>query len=41
MGITRFYEEVVTDFDVYGQIGEEFEAFIVGREYDGFIAQRK
>lgn len=41
MGITRFYEEVITDFDLYGQVADEFEAFVVGKEYDGFIAQRK
>jgi hypothetical protein len=41
MGITRFYEEVIADFDLYGQVGDEFEVFVVGKEYDGFIAQRK
>lgn len=41
MGIARFYEEVIADFDLYGQIGDEFEVFVVGKEYDGFIAQRK
>ncbi|MEZ0543179.1 DUF6934 family protein [Fibrella arboris] len=41
MGITRFYDEVVEDFDLYGQVGDEFVVFEVGKEYDGFIAQRR
>lgn len=41
MGITRFYDEVVEDFDLYGQVGDEFLVFEVDKEYDGFIAQRR
>ena len=41
MGITKFYEEMKNDFYLYGQLDNEFVAFEVGMEYDGFLAQRK
>jgi len=41
MGITRFYDEMSRDFELYGQIGDEFSDFEVGREYAGFLALRK
>lgn len=41
MGITRFYDEVRTDFFLYGQVGDDFPEFELGKEYDGFLAKRK
>jgi len=41
MGISRFYDQMIEDFDLYGQAGNEFCAFEVGKEYAGFLAQRK
>jgi len=41
MGITRFYEEMSQDFDLYGQVGDEFSEFAVGKEYVGFLALKK
>lgn len=41
MGITRFYGEMIQDFELYGQIGDEFYTFEVDKEYTGFLAQRK
>lgn len=41
MGITRFYEEMMQDFDLYGQVGDEFYEFKPGKDYTGFLAQRK
>lgn len=41
MGITRFYYDIQNDFYLYGQIGEKLYAFEVGKEYEGFVAQRK
>ncbi len=41
IGITRFYDEMVRDFDLYGQLGDEFYEFEVGKEYTGYLAQRK
>jgi hypothetical protein len=41
MGISRFYEEMIIDFDLFGQVGDEFEQFEIGKEYSGFLAFRK
>lgn len=41
MGITRFYEEVVEDFILYGQEGDEFYEFETGKDYAGFLVERK
>ena len=41
MGITKYYDEMIKDFYLYGQVGDEFPVFEIGREYDGFLAQRK
>ncbi|GAB2564730.1 DUF6934 family protein [Spirosoma areae] len=41
MGISRFYDEMIKDFDLYGQVGDEFYTFEVGKAYAGFLAQRK
>ena len=41
IGITRFYDEIIQDFDLYGRIGEEFYEFEVGKEYIGFLVTRK
>lgn len=41
IGITRFYEEVRKEFDLYGQVGDDYYPFETGKEYDGSLAQRK
>lgn len=41
MGITKYYGEITSDFQLFGQIGDEFHEFEIGKEYDGFLAQRK
>ena len=41
MGITRFYDEVQNDFNLYGQVGDDFPKFELGKEYCGFLASRK
>ncbi len=41
MGITRFYEDLISDFYLYGQVGKEFYKFEIGKTYSGFLAQRK
>ena len=41
MGITRFYEEMIQDFELYGQVGDEFYEFEVGKEYAGFLSSRR
>ena len=41
MGITKFYGEVLEDFYLYGQEGDDFYEFEIGKEYKGFLAERK
>ena len=41
MGITRFYDEMIEDFYLYGQVEDEFHPFEIGTDYIGFLAQRK
>jgi hypothetical protein len=40
-GITKYYEEMVIDFQLFGQIGNEFHIFEVGKDYSGFLVHRK
>jgi hypothetical protein len=40
-GITKYYNEMVIDFQLFGQIGNEFHLFEKGKDYTGFLAQRK
>ena len=41
IGITKFYEEMQKDFYLYGQVGDDYPEFKLGKDYDGFLAQRK
>ena len=41
MGISRFYDEIQNDFYLFGQVGDDFPPFELGKEYDGFLAKRK
>ncbi len=41
IGITKFYEQMMPDFYLYRQVGDEFYEFEIGNEYKGFLAQRK
>jgi len=41
MGITRFYKEIQQDFYLFGRIDKTFYEFEIGKDYDGFLAQRK
>lgn len=41
MGISRFYNEMKQDFVLYGQAGDEFYEFEIGKDYTGFLTQRK
>jgi hypothetical protein len=41
ISITRFYGEMIEDFDLYGQIGDKFYEFEIGKDYAGFLTQRK
>jgi hypothetical protein len=41
IGITRHYLEMKKDFYLYGQIGDNFVEFEIGKEYEGFLVQKK
>ena len=41
MGINRFYKEIVQDFVLYGQRGDNFYEFEIGIDYAGFLTERK
>jgi hypothetical protein len=41
IGISRFYKEIIQDYDLYGQIGDNFYEFELNKDYVGFLTQRK
>jgi hypothetical protein len=41
MGITKFYKEIIADFQLFGQIGDDYYEFEIGKEYNGFLVLRK
>lgn len=41
IGITKFYEQMKKDFYLYGQVGDNFVVFEIGKDYDDFLAERK
>lgn len=41
IGITKYYIEMIKDFYLFGQIGNDFFEFEPQKDYDGFLAQRK
>ena len=41
MGITKFLSEVNEDFEVLGELNDEWETFRKDVEYEGFLVRRK
>ena len=41
MGISKYIDEISQEFDIYGQIQNEWEEFRLNTEYDAFLTQRK
>jgi hypothetical protein len=41
MGITKYYDEVKKDFDIYGLKENEWQPFKKGIEYDAFLIELK
>ena len=41
MGITKYLSQAKKDFEVYGEVGEDWELFKNNKEYDGFLIRRK
>ncbi len=41
MGINKYFDVVESDFDVYGELENEWELYVKGKNYQGFAVQRK
>jgi hypothetical protein len=41
MGIAKFFEELNQDFEVYGQLNDNWEKFKPDTEIEGFLVRRK
>lgn len=41
IGISKFYEDLSEEFEIYGQINDEWELFETGKNYKSFLAKRK
>jgi len=41
MGISKYFEEIKSDFEVYGLHDSQWELFCTGKEYEAFLAKRK
>ena len=41
MGINKYFDIVETDFEMYGQIQNEWELYIKGKDYQAFVIKRK
>ncbi len=41
MGISKFWEEASEDFEIYGQLNDEWENFRNNIDYDAFLVKRR
>lgn len=41
IGITKFYDQVTEDFEIYGEIENGWEPFKKGKDYNGYLVKRK
>ncbi|HEY4198818.1 MAG TPA: hypothetical protein VGM63_24930 [Mucilaginibacter sp.] len=41
IGISKYFEDAENDFDIYGQIHDEWELFVKGKDYEAFVVKRK
>ena len=41
MGISKYFANVKNDFEIYGELKDDWENFKNGIEYDGFLVKRK
>ncbi len=41
MGLTMHLEEILQDFELYGQRGSEWQIFVKGVEYEAFLVRRR
>ncbi|MCP1381692.1 DUF6934 family protein [Runella salmonicolor] len=41
MGISKFFDEVSSDFEILGELNDDWETFKTDVEYEGFLVRRK
>jgi hypothetical protein len=41
MGINKYFDIVESDFEIYGEMQNEWELYIKGKDYQAFVVQRK
>jgi hypothetical protein len=41
IGISRFFDEISKDFEIFGELNNEWEEFKTNVEYNGFLVKRK
>jgi hypothetical protein len=41
MGISKYFDELNSEYTIYGLLNNEFEGFKFGNPYDGFLTQKK
>ena len=41
IGIAKYFDDIKEDFEIYGQLEDNWELFEKGKEYVAFLAQRK
>ncbi|MDB5248278.1 MAG: hypothetical protein JWQ40_2672 [Segetibacter sp.] len=41
IGISKYYDEIKGDFDIFGQVAQSWEPFERGKEYTAFLVQQK
>ena len=41
IGIAKYYQELTEEFEIFGQIVEDWEVFERGKNYSAFLAKRK
>ena len=41
IGISKYYNELIDDFYIYGLLNGTFENFTLGVDYEGFLTQKK
>lgn len=41
MGISKFLDQIKRDFEIYGELENDWDKFKIGTEYIGFLVRRK
>lgn len=41
MGVSKFYDQAKSDFEIQGELETDWEDFKLGTEYEGFMLRRK